>query len=162
MTLPVHPLVGRALAVVRSVRSSDGRRYIDLQHPDGHVFRLPEGYTDRAAPAVAAGAVGRELRATVQDLLRVAAAVGAAKVDESVKLDKSAGREGTWREPEGGIGKNAGPNRDGGWDRSPAGLAAVDRAATVEVHPERRCVGGAGEHGSQALVPGGPGEGGRR
>lgn len=162
VTLPVHPLAGHVLAVVRSVRSSDGRRYVDLQHPDGHVFRLPEGYTDRVGPAVAAGVAGRGLRATVQDLLRVAAAVGAAEVDESVKLDKSAGRERTWREPEGGIGKNAGRNSDGGWDRSPAGLAAVDRAASVEVRPERRCVGGAGEHGSQALVPGGAGQGGHR
>ena len=162
VTLPVHPLAGHALAVVRFVRTSDGRRYVDLQHPDGHVFRLPEDYTDRAAPAVAASLAGRGLRATVQNLLRVAAAVGVAKMSESVKLDKSAGRERTWREPGGGIGKHAGPNNDGGWDRSPAVLAAVDRAAGAEVRPERRSAGRAGEHGSQALVPGGPEQGGDR
>jgi hypothetical protein len=162
VTLPVHPLAGHVVAVVRSVRCGNGRRYVDLQHPDGHVFRLPEGYTDRAAPAIAAGVAGRGLRATVQDLLRVAAAVGAAKVNEGVKLDKSNGRERTWGEPEGGIGKNAGPNNDGGRDRSPAGLAAVDRAAGVEVRRERRSAGRAGEHGSQALVPGGAEQGGRR
>ena len=162
VTLPVHPLAGHALAVVRSVRTSDGRRYVDLQHRDGHVFRLPEDYTDRAAPAVVAGLARRGLRATVQDLLRVAAAVDAAKVNESVKLDKWSGRARTFREPEGGIGKDAGSNNDGGWDRSPAGLAAVDRAAGVEVRPERRSAGRAGERGSQAVVPRGPEQGGCR
>jgi hypothetical protein len=162
VTLPVHPLAGHVLAVVRSVRCSDGRRYVDLQHPDGHVFRLPEGYTDRGAPTVATGVAGHGLRAMVQDLLRVAAAVGAAKANEGVKLDKSDGRERTWREPEGGTGNSAGPNNEGGWDRSPAGLAAVDGAAGVEVRPERRCAGRAGEPGSQALVPGGTEQGGRR
>jgi Family of unknown function (DUF5372) len=163
VTLPVHPLAGHALPVVRSVRCSDGRRYVDLEHPDGHVFRLPEGYTDRAAPTVATGVAERGLRAAVEDLLRVAAAVGAAKVNEgTVKLDKSGGRERTWCEPEGGIGNNTGPNNDGGWDRSPAGSAAVDRAAGVEVRLERQCAGRAGEHGSQALVPGGAEQGGRR
>ena len=163
VTLPVHPLVGHALAVVRFVRHGDGRRYVDLQHPHGHVFRLPESYTDRAAPTVAAEVAGRGLRATVQDLLRVAAVVGAAEVNENmVKLDRSSGRERTWPEPEQRTGYNAGPNNVGGWERSPGGLAAVDRAAGVEVRSERRRAGRAGEHGSQALVPGGTEQGGRR
>lgn len=163
VALPVHPLVGHVLAVVRSFRSRDGRRYVDLQHPDGHVFRLPETYTDRAAPTVTAGMAERGLRAAVQDLLRLAAAVEAAKVnDGTAKLDRSGSRGRTGSQPEQRTGDDPGSNNDGGWDGSPAGLAAVDRAAGVEDRPERQCAGRAGEHGSQALAPRGPEQGGRR
>ena len=163
VTLPVHPLAGHALAVVRSVRCRDGRRYVDLRHPDGHVFRLPEGYTDRAAPTLAAGLAARGLRAWVQDLLRLAAAVDAAEVNEgTLKLDKSEGQERTWSHPEQTTRCRAGPDNDSQSDRSPAGHAPIDGAAGVEEPSDGRRIGGAGEPGFQALVPGGTEQGGRR
>ncbi|MFE8600322.1 hypothetical protein [Archangium violaceum] len=47
VTLPVHPLKGVKLPVVRFIRSQDGRRYVDVEHPPGQYMRLPLEWTDR-------------------------------------------------------------------------------------------------------------------
>ena len=75
MTLPVHPLRGLALPVVQVVRSRDGRRYIEAEHPRGWTIRLPMEWTDRAAPLAPARVAGREAKVHTRDLLRLADAV---------------------------------------------------------------------------------------
>ncbi|MCY1074310.1 hypothetical protein [Archangium lansingense] len=35
VTLPIHPLKGVELPVARFIRSQDGRRYVDVEHPPG-------------------------------------------------------------------------------------------------------------------------------
>ena len=72
----MHPLVGVRLAVVRNVRSLDGRqRYVDVEHPRGWVIRLPVEWTDRGSPSPPPRLGDREIRVAPGDLLRVAAAV---------------------------------------------------------------------------------------
>jgi hypothetical protein len=86
ITLPIHPLVGVRLALIRQVRSIDGkRRYIDAEHPCGWTIRLPIEWTDRA-PSLLAPRVGdREIRLAAAGLLKVAAAV---EVALGQKLDR--------------------------------------------------------------------------
>ena len=76
VTLPVHPLVGQTLPVRCRVRSQDGRRYFDVEAPDGRCLRLPADWTDQGSPRVAASmscqadmAALRELRTAVDALL---------------------------------------------------------------------------------------------
>lgn len=98
VTLAVHPLAGRILAVVRWIRSRDGRRYVDMRHPAGHVFRLPLDYTDRALPVCGAA---RESRVSVVGLLRMAAAVSTAqRACAGQKLDECGGQERSRSRPE--------------------------------------------------------------
>lgn len=141
MTLRVHPLVGRALPVVRWFWSGDGQRHVDLRHPDGHVFRLPIDHTDRGAPAPRV--TDFEARASVAGLLKLAAAVAAATEDLERKLDGGDGRSGTGR-PEQTL-------------RYRVACVLADRSAedaascsTAEQRASRR----GGNAGPQALVPG--------
>ena len=97
--MPVHPLAGSLLPVVRWVRSSDGRRYVDVRHTDGHVLRLPVDFTDQALPGRAdAGAAG-DVRVSVVGLLQLAAAVAARESAEQ-KLDECGARERSGTHPE--------------------------------------------------------------
>ena len=70
-----------ALPVVRSVRGRDGQRYVDAEHPRGGTIRLPIEWTDRAPPVVPARLRGREVKVRAEDLLRLAKAVEAQRVD---------------------------------------------------------------------------------
>ena len=85
ITLPVHPLKGILLPMIRAVRGQDGRRYVDAEHPQGGFFRLPVEWTDRAAPWIAPRLHGREVLLDVRSLLELACAVRTA-------LDSSRGR----------------------------------------------------------------------
>ena len=78
VTLPVHPLKGVKLPVVRFIRSQDGRRYVDVEHPPGQYMRLPLEWTDRSPPLVPPSVGGREVRLSVPALLKLAQAVQAA------------------------------------------------------------------------------------
>jgi hypothetical protein len=75
ITLPVHPLKGVALPVYRFIRSQDGRRYVDVEHPAGRYMRLPLEWTDRAPPFVPPSIDGRAARLSVAALLELASAV---------------------------------------------------------------------------------------
>jgi hypothetical protein len=76
ITLPVHPLAGQQLAVVRHVRSVDGqRRYVDAEHPRGWTIRLPVEWTDRGSPQAPPRIGKREIRIGASGLLKLAAAV---------------------------------------------------------------------------------------
>lgn len=83
MTLPIHPLLGQSLQVVRAVRRPDGQGFVDVEHPAGGTLRLPDGWTDRGRPSPAAVTVaGRAPRATAEGLLKVARVVAAALGDQ--------------------------------------------------------------------------------
>jgi hypothetical protein len=75
ITLPVHPLKGVALPVYRFIRSQDGRRYVDVEHPAGQYMRLPLEWTDRAPPLVPPSVDGRAACLSVPALLELASAV---------------------------------------------------------------------------------------
>ena len=80
MTMPIHPLCGETLEVVRWVRFPDGRRYVDVQHPhDGRVVRLPLAFTDRAPSLVPPGDGKETTLFSAGGLQRLAAAIEAAK-----------------------------------------------------------------------------------
>jgi hypothetical protein len=91
ITLPIHPLVGVRLALLRQVRSIDGkRRYVDAEHPCGWTIRLPMEWTDRA-PSLLAPRIGdREVRLAAAGLLKLAAAV---EVSLGQKLDRASASE---------------------------------------------------------------------
>jgi hypothetical protein len=78
VTLPIHPLKGVALPVARFIRSQDGRRYVDVEHPPGQYMRLPLEWTDRSPPLVPPSVGGREVRLSIPALLKLAQAVQAA------------------------------------------------------------------------------------
>lgn len=46
ITLPIHPLIGRELAVERLKRQG-GRQYVMVEHPDGSRVGVPLDWTDR-------------------------------------------------------------------------------------------------------------------
>ena len=75
ITLPTHPLQGVQLPFIRTARSQDGRRYIDVEYPPGWCMRLPIEWTDRSSPQVPPSIDGREVRLGISDLLKLADAV---------------------------------------------------------------------------------------
>jgi hypothetical protein len=75
ITLPTHPLQGVQLPVIRTARSQDGRRYVDVEHPPGWCMRLPIEWTDRSSPQVPPSIGGREVRLGISALLKLADAV---------------------------------------------------------------------------------------
>jgi hypothetical protein len=63
------------LPVARFIRSQDGRRYVDVEHPPGQYMRLPVEWTDRSPPLVPPSVGGRAVRLSVPALLELASAV---------------------------------------------------------------------------------------
>ena len=150
VTLAVHPLAGAKLSVVRWIRTRDGRRYVDVVHPDGHVFRLPVAYTDQGTPtACEAGATGK-VRGSVTGFLQLAAAVAAARahVSEAQEFDAELGRERSGRHPEQMVSYPF--LRPALGERITTGQA-TGAVATGGPPGARR----PGDAGAQALVPGG-------
>jgi hypothetical protein len=78
VTLPTHPLQGLRLPVARAVRAADGRRYVDVEHPQGLLVRLALEWTDRGGPLVPPHVQDREVRLAVRGLLELVRAVAAA------------------------------------------------------------------------------------
>lgn len=145
VTLVVHPLVGSVLPVVRGVRCSDGRRYLDLQHPAGHVFRLPIEYTDQATPSVPTALPFGEVRVSVAGLLKLVSAVAAAQ-STGQKLDEDGCQGGTGR-------RSA--------EQTPRSSATPSSGEHSAGHPhaddvaggKRRDLGRGGDVGPQVVVP---------
>ena len=77
VTMPIHPLNGVDLAVVRFERDyQHGGRYVVVERPQGGpVLRLPIEWTDRGPPWVPAQVDGRPVRLAASGLLRLARAV---------------------------------------------------------------------------------------
>lgn len=48
--MPVHPLLGQSLRLVRDYRDRSGRSFVLVEHPEGCVVRLPVEWTDRVGP----------------------------------------------------------------------------------------------------------------
>jgi len=88
VTLPAHPLKGVKLPVIRFIRSQDGRRYVDVEHPPGQYMRLPVEWTDRSPPLVPPSVGGRAVHLSVPTLLELASAV-------QVALARTHGRAAT-------------------------------------------------------------------
>jgi hypothetical protein len=89
IVLPAHPLRGKPLPLVRLVRVREGEGYVDVEHPDGGPFRVPLGWTDRAAPWVVVQLNGRDVRLSVTGLQQLAMAVETAldvRHDDADKL----------------------------------------------------------------------------
>ena len=90
ITLPVHPLRGSRLPVVRVHRRRNGRRYLDVEHPYGWVIRVPAEWTDRVVTCSPPAIEGREARASAGALSLLAAALdvlGTTGVDGSMSVD---------------------------------------------------------------------------
>ena len=139
------------LPVVRAVRCSNGRRYLDLQHPAGHVFRLPIEYTDQATPSVRAFA---EVRVSVAGLLKLVSAVAAARSTKQ-KLDEDGERGGTGNcSAEQTLRSGAAVS---GGEHSPGHPYAGDVAGC-----EQRDPGRGGDVGPQVVVPTSSEKGGSR
>ena len=75
ITLPVHPLVGQSLPLVREVYDRDRRRFLDVEHPRGWILRVPAEWTDRGPPSVGPSA---PIRGSVRGLRCLADQVAAA------------------------------------------------------------------------------------
>jgi hypothetical protein len=79
VTMPIHPLYGVDLPVVRIKRDyQHGGRYVLVACPRGGVLRLPLEWTDHAAPWVPLHMAGRPVRLAASGLLQLAAVVHAA------------------------------------------------------------------------------------
>jgi hypothetical protein len=139
VTSPVHPLAGRVVAVVRWVRLRDGRRYVDVRHPEGSVLRLPLDLTDRGNPY---GAV-TGARVSPSGLLRLASAIAASRA-ESRKFDESASEELTRFPPEQMLSNHARSRDETGLGNAGAGVDGADG--------DPGSGRGAGDTGSQAVV----------
>ena len=71
--MPIHPLVGQSLRVIRYGSGRVGERMVDLEHPVfGTTLRIPERWTELAEPTQETPA-----RVTAARLLRLAEVVGA-------------------------------------------------------------------------------------
>lgn len=77
MTLPIHPLKGQQLRVVRWKGSPDGQRYVEVEHPGGWVASLPVLWTDAALPCASCEKDGALLKLSPEALLELAKAVRA-------------------------------------------------------------------------------------
>jgi hypothetical protein len=75
ITMPIHPHVGRPLAVVRWLVQR-GVRYVDLESPQGSTLRVPVEWTDHGAPMVVAAIRGRAAKLDLGGLRRLAEWVG--------------------------------------------------------------------------------------
>jgi len=84
--MPIHPLHGQRLRVLRTERDRHGRRYVTVEHPPGAWLRLPVLWTDLGAPPPPPQIGGREVRLSPTGLVRLAHAVRAI-LDE--KLDRA-------------------------------------------------------------------------
>ncbi len=95
MTMPIHPLCGETLEVIRWVRFPDGRRYVDVQPHGGRVIRLPLAFTDRVPSRIPASDGQKISLFSADGLRRLAAAIEAAKNchKKSLKLDKAKEKE---------------------------------------------------------------------
>jgi hypothetical protein len=49
VTMPLHPLCGQRLALIRTVGHRHGKRHVEIVHPRGWCIRVPESWTDRVA-----------------------------------------------------------------------------------------------------------------
>lgn len=48
VTMPIHPLKGECLPVLRWLRTLDGSRYVEVELPRGHGLRLPIAWVNGA------------------------------------------------------------------------------------------------------------------
>ena len=89
VTMPIHPLCGETLEVIRWVRFPDGRRYVDVQPHGGRVIRLPLAFTDRAPSPVPASDGQKTSLYSAGGLRRLAAGIEAAKNchQKGIKVD---------------------------------------------------------------------------
>jgi hypothetical protein len=94
VTLPIHPLRGKQLAVFRW-ENGPGGRYALVEYPPGRRTRLPEAWTDRGAGWCAPQVRGREVLLSSQGLLEMSRAILIALQAEGLergvgKLDSAA------------------------------------------------------------------------
>jgi hypothetical protein len=101
VTMPIHPLNGVDLTVVRFERDyQHGARYVVVERPHGGPhLRLPLEWTDRGPPWVPPQVNGRPVRLAASRLLRLAKAVQAVQartlaISVPCAADSSSGPEG--------------------------------------------------------------------
>lgn len=97
VTMPVHPLSGIPLAIVRMERDQHGRRYVTVEDPRGGNLRLPVEWTDRSAPTLPPKVEGQEVRVSIGGLRALASAVAVALAR---KLDPTAPVPAPWSQAE--------------------------------------------------------------
>ncbi len=86
ITLPVHPLRGKELAVFRW-ENGPGGRYALVEHPPGRRTRFPESWTDRGAGWAAPQVAGRAVVLSFQGLLDISRAIRVALEGEDHERD---------------------------------------------------------------------------
>jgi hypothetical protein len=94
VTLPIHPLRGISLRVVRCVDGPGRERYIDAEDPAGRGLRLPLEWTDRGQPAANLTSAPAA-RVTAWELLLLVAAVRALLSDDFVGPENSVDGDST-------------------------------------------------------------------
>lgn len=93
ITLPVHPLHGESLLLVREVQRTGGR-YYEVEHPGGWRTLVPRSWTDRTVSASPPSSpIGRPSRVSVEGLGVLALAIetalaSAAETAAPVPVDK--------------------------------------------------------------------------
>jgi hypothetical protein len=82
VTMPIHPLCGERLEVIRWVRLPDGRRYVDVQQPHSErAMRLPLSFTDRVPSPIPPSNGKKTSLFTSFGLERLASAIEATRND---------------------------------------------------------------------------------
>jgi hypothetical protein len=85
VTMPIHPLFGRRLRVLRYGGSRSAMKYLIVEYPPGRRLRFPEAWTDRVVSLPVPKVDGRTVRLAAKALLRLSRAVAASlgeKVDK--------------------------------------------------------------------------------
>ncbi|MFU8807448.1 MAG: hypothetical protein ACNA8W_26800, partial [Bradymonadaceae bacterium] len=79
ITLPVHPLVGKKVRVLKSVPGTNMwyGAHLVVEHPDGDQLRILLSWTDHPDSPAAWGIAEPQNMVDVRDLLRLAERVGA-------------------------------------------------------------------------------------
>jgi hypothetical protein len=116
--------------LVRLVRFREGEGYVDVEHPDGAPFRVPLGWTDRAAPWVVPQLDGRDARLSVAGLRQLAMAV---QVALDTTHDDAENSADTWPQR---VERGAASNTAAGMAKPRAAPAAGPARRTVR-HPGR-------------------------
>ena len=78
IALPIHPLCGQRLPLIRVLRRSTGLSSVQLEHPDHSVVELSLAWTDLRPRASAPRVRGQVLHVGLGDLLRLATVVHSA------------------------------------------------------------------------------------
>lgn len=94
VTWPIHPLFGREVPLLETLRGQLGTVLV-VEHPDGWALRISISWTDRGTPSVRGG-LGT--RASPERLVELVRQVGTLRTDQKITIDTSPLRDSTDQE----------------------------------------------------------------